>query len=218
MARIHVFADEAGNFDFSRDRGASRYFILTTVTLPDCKVGDALLDLRRELAWSGVELPGHFHATEDKQAVRDLVYGVLAAHEFRVDATILEKAKTYPHLRVDAQRFHKTAWYLHMKRLAPAITSSNDELLVVASSLGTRKQRDYFVRALRDVVAQASSSAVYRSAFWPAGSDPCLEVADYCCWAIQRKWERNDDRSYALISDKIRIEADAFGRGTATYY
>lgn len=28
MAKIHVFADESGNFDFSRTPGASRYFII----------------------------------------------------------------------------------------------------------------------------------------------------------------------------------------------
>jgi len=26
------------------------------------------------------------------------------------------------------------------------------------------------------------------------------KVADYCAWAIQRKWERDDLRSYELIS------------------
>lgn len=53
---MYLFADESGNFDFSRGRGASRYFILTTVTLADTVPGDALLALRRELAWNGVGL------------------------------------------------------------------------------------------------------------------------------------------------------------------
>ena len=35
VARIHVFADEAGNFDFSRNTGATRYFLLTTVVIND---------------------------------------------------------------------------------------------------------------------------------------------------------------------------------------
>jgi hypothetical protein len=30
----------------------------------------------------------------------------------------------------------------------------------------------------------------------PHMSDPCLQVADYCTWAIQRKWERGDERSH----------------------
>lgn len=35
MARVHVFADEAGDFNLSDGRGASRYFILPTVTVED---------------------------------------------------------------------------------------------------------------------------------------------------------------------------------------
>jgi hypothetical protein len=97
MSRVHVFADEAGNFDFSTHRGASRYFILTTVTMGDWRAGDALLNLRRQLAWEGIEqATDDFHATEEKQVVRDRVFAALAPWEFRVDATILEKAKARP--------------------------------------------------------------------------------------------------------------------------
>jgi hypothetical protein len=43
-------------------------------------------------------------------------------------------------------------------------------------------------------------------------------VADYCCWALSRKWEKGDDRSYALIQDKIRSEFDVFRSGRTFYY
>ncbi len=59
---------------------------------------------------------------------------------------------------------------------------------------------------------------VHRVAFWPAESDPCLQVADYCVGAIQRKWERGDHRSYDLIKDKIETEFDAWAVGTRHYY
>jgi hypothetical protein len=39
-------------------------------------------------------------------------------------------------------------------------------------------------------------------------SEPCLVVADYCTWAIQRKWERNDTRSQILLGDKIASETE----------
>ena len=55
-------------------------------------------------------------------------------------------------------------------------------------------------------------------AFWAYESDPCLQIADYCTWAIQRKWEGNDPRSHVLIADKIRSEFDVWQRGTTYYY
>lgn len=78
MADRYVFAGEAGNFDFSRGTGASRYFILCTVDSRDCEVGDALLALRRQLGWRGLHLDRVFHATEDPQTVRDEVFALLA--------------------------------------------------------------------------------------------------------------------------------------------
>ena len=60
MARVHVFADEGGNFDFSRNVGASRYFILTTVTMDTTEVGDALTQLRRGLSWAKDQMPAFF--------------------------------------------------------------------------------------------------------------------------------------------------------------
>lgn len=144
MADRYVFADEAGNFDFSRGSGASRYFILCTVDSKDCEVGD-------------------------------------------------------------------------FKHLARRMRAS-DRLFVAASSLGTKKARGALHTAVDDVVRQLSPCRSHRVAFWPADSDPCLQVADYCTWAIQRKWERQDQRSHALIASKVQSEFDVWARGKVQYY
>ena len=210
----YVFADEAGNFDFSLKQGASRYFILATVTMDDCKVGDDLLHLRRELAWQGLNLDRSLHATTETQAIRDEVFALLGAATFRVDATILEKRKTQPHIRAE-ERFYQMAWWLHFKHVAPQVASSHDRLLVTAASLGTKARRAAFHGAVRRVVDQVSPTLTYQVASWPHESDPCLQVADYCTWAIQRKWEQGDDRSQVLIASKISSEFDV---GAQYYY
>jgi hypothetical protein len=53
-----------------------------------------------------------------------------------------------------------------------------------------------------------------QTTFCPAAADPCVQIADYCAWAIQRKWERADERSYRLIAGKIDHEYDLWARGT----
>lgn len=216
MADRYVFADEAGNFDFSTGQGASKYFVLTTLTAEHCDVGDALLALRRDLGWRGLHLDRVFHATEDPQAVRDEVFAVLASRDFSVDATILEKRKAQPHLRAE-RSLYQMAWFLHFKYLAKRLRSE-DRLFVTASSLGTKKARGALHTAVDDVVHQLSPCASHRVAFWPADSDPCLQAADYCTWAVQRKWESNDPRSHELIAPKLRSEYDVWRRGEVYYY
>lgn len=218
MARTYVFADESGNFDFSRGPGASKYFILTTITMRECSVGHSLLELRRELAWQRLGLSSEFHASTDSQAIRDSVFAAIVQHDFRIDATILDKTKAQPSIRGTDEHFYKMAWYLHMKFVAPRIVGANGELLVVGASLGTRKRRGLFHAAVDDVVRQVSPTIEFRVASWDGASDPCLQVADYCAWAIQRKWESGDERSYALVRPKIVTEFASFASGTATYY
>jgi hypothetical protein len=212
----YVFADEAGNFDFSLKPGASRYFVLTTVALDNCDIGNKLLELRRDLAWRGINLDRHFHATTETQAVRDEVFALLASESFRVDSTILEKRKAQPHLHAK-EYFYQMAWYLHFKFVAPQIASPGDRLLVTAASVGTKRDRADFHWAVERVVRQVSPTVSYQVAFWPFASDPCLQVADYCSWAIQRKWELSDTRSHVLIAGRISSEYDVWRIGTSYY-
>ncbi len=217
MADRYVFADEAGNFDFSTKQGASKYFVLTTVTLDDCKVGHDLMTLRRDLAWRGINLDRGFHATTEVQSVRDEVFQLLSGTAMRIDATILEKRKAQPHLH-DEERFYQMAWYLHFKFVAPQIATPADRLMVTAASLGTKKRVSVFHNAVRRVVKQVAPVTAHQVAAWDHDSDPCLQVADYCTWAIQRKWELNDDRSHVLIASSIRTEFNVWALGKNYYY
>lgn len=214
----YVFADEAGNFDFSRGLGASRYFILCTVTADHCEVGNELLSLRRNLGWRGKHLDRVFHAAKDPQAIRDEVFDLLGGLDFRVDATIFEKRKALPRIRETEQYFYRHVWYYHFKHVGPKVLRPSDRLFVMAASIGTKRRRGAFHGAVDSVVRQVARCASHRVAFWPAESDPCLQVADYCCWAIQRKWEGGDDRSHVLIAPKIRSEFDIWERGGTYYY
>jgi hypothetical protein len=218
VSRIYVFADEAGNFDFSRNRDASKYFILTTVTATDCAVGDALAELRRTMSWEGYDLPEGFHARHDPKPRRARVFGALAPLAFRVDATIIEKAKAMPKIRPTTDRFYQYAWYLHFKYVAPQIAGPKDELHVVAATLETKAKRARFHAAVKDVVRQVSPVASFKTDSWAAATDPCLQAADYACWAVGRKWEHGDPTALGLMAGKVRSEFPVFKHGTKLYY
>ena len=46
--------------------------------MPDCSAGDELLALRRDMVWRGLPVREEFHATEDRQVVRDEVYNFIS--------------------------------------------------------------------------------------------------------------------------------------------
>ena len=205
---------------FSRQHNVSRYFILCSVIMDNCSIASELLDLRRTLVLAGShELKDYFHAAEDKQSVRNAVFDLLQQHDFTVQATIMEKPKAAPSLRATEAGFYGHGFYCHFKHGATHVLDSKDpcDALVTTASLGTNKQRAIFKGAI-DAALGRNQSRNWHADFRPSQSDPCLQVADYCAWAIQRKWERSDCRSYDLIKERIVYEHDLWQSSTVEHY
>ena len=218
MTRLYIFADEAGDFAFKRGPNISRFFVVCTITTHSCSAANALLDLRRELVWEGLKLGEYFHAATDSQGVRNRVFAVLCQQDFEIQATIMEKSKAQSQVRQSNHRFYQYGWYYHFKHGMARYIGAASEFVITAASIGTKKGQIVFTDAVNDVVSQTIRRRQWKTAFWPAGTDPCLQMVDYCTWAIQRKWERDDDRSYALIQNRIVYEYDLWAKGTSHYY
>ncbi len=170
------------------------------------------------MAWEGFDHPGPFHAAHDPAPVRDHVFTLIESQELMVDALIIEKAKATPKLRETDESFYQHAWFYLVKYVVPRLAC--EELLVVTASLGSKKKKRLaFYAAVQDVMRQiARNRMTYRTACWEASSDFCLQIADYCGWAIQRKWEAGDSGPYTRIAAKVRSEYDLFARGATLYY
>jgi hypothetical protein len=89
---------------------------------------------------------------------------------------------------------------------------------VTAASIGTKKERMTYTNALKDVVSQSAEKTPWAVDFRPSMACPMLQAADYCAWAVQRKWERNDTRSLDLIADRFDYEYDLWEKGTKHHY
>lgn len=222
VAIKYLFADESGDLQFLRNGKASRYFAVGTLCADEEQVWalrTRLMRLRDELAWKAQGLDSCFHASPDAQVVRDAVFDALVDLEFRFDITLLEKSKAQPSIRPTEPKFYQYAWFFHLSRAAPQLFHQGDSIQVVAAQMGTRKTRAAFRGAVDDVMAQCLPFRAKRVlAFWRDESDFGLQAADYCTWAVTRKWETGDDRAHRLIRSKIRIESDYFGYGTEHYY
>lgn len=159
-----------------------------------------------------------FHATDDDWPTRNQVLKVIQQHDIRIDTTILEKRKAQPHVRHTNERFYKTAWWLHFKHIAPQIVPRMGELFVIGATIGSKKKKKLFSSAVDDVVSQVSPTTQWRTAGLEAVSDPCLQIADYCCWAVNRKWEQGKDDVLKKLAPQVRTEFDAWRVGSTYYY
>lgn len=218
--RLFLFADEAGCLTFTRAQNVSRHFVICTVALQNCELGSRLLELRRKLAWDGIEIGPYFHASTDRQEVRNHVFDLLAEEDFSVQATILEKSKAQPHVRVTDDVFYRYGWHYHFLYASKRLLHHADEFHLTIASIGTKKKKIVFEDAVRSVISQKKSKKKLTASFWPAQADPCLWIADYCTWAIFRKYESDgkDLRSYSRIARKINYEFNLWSHGSIHYY
>lgn len=95
---LFIFLDESGNLDFSPS--GSRYWSLTALcTFEPVRGRESLLHLMYSLADQGMGQEC-FHATEDKQAVRNEVFSCLDTMDdrFEIHSVIAEKSKAHPAL------------------------------------------------------------------------------------------------------------------------
>lgn len=216
---LYVFLDEAGNLDFSA--GGTRYFLLGAITLERPFRAHPELDtLRHELIEGGLDLE-YFHATEDRQAVRDRVYAKLEPHlgSLRFDSVVAEKRKTGPALQAEQAFYPRMLGYLLRYVLERCRLGDFKEVIVLTDRLPVQKKRSAFEKSIKATLADMlPSTACYRLLHHDSKSHYGLQIADYLTWAVYRKWDRDDRRSYELIRPAIRSEFDLFRTGTTHYY
>jgi hypothetical protein len=224
MKTLYLFLDESGNLDFSPS--GTKYYALTALSTTDpFLIGSKLLRLRYELlpnyaCGQRLEENGYFHASEDAQAVRDQVFKILTVSDpqLRIDVVIAQKNKTHPTLQRQPVEFHKTLGEAALKyAFNRAQWHDYDHVVLVFSSLFDRKKRGILKQAFKSLIKQ-HAGVPFALYFHDSKFDLCNQAVDYFGWAVYRKRESTDARSYDLIKHLVKSEFAIFERGTTEYY
>ena len=216
---VYIFLDESGNFDFSPS--GSKYFTMTAVSF--CRpfpIDEALTQLRFDLIESGTHLE-YFHASEDRQLVRDRVFATIqtAIQSFRADSIIVEKCKTAPAVRQDHRFYPEMLAYL-VRYVANGLDSSKwSEFIVITDRIPVNKKREAVEKAVKKTLAAMLPKNVrYRILHHDSKSCCGLQIADYFGWALFRAWEKDDRRSLEVVKSAFRSQFEIFRHGTTKWY
>jgi hypothetical protein len=218
---LYLYLDEGGDLAFSKK--GTRYFTLTALVSFGWPVwADILPGLKAKLIAEGVNIP-FFHASEDKQRVRDLVFKLLADNlgKFLIDSLVVEKAKTGPALQDHVQFYSRMIGYLLRYRMKGLDPSAVEKVIVITDGLpAAKKKKKAIEKAIKEELSKVhlEGNLTYEIIHDTSKNYSGLQLADYCNWAIFRKWERGDLRSYDLIKSRIRSEFDIFRTGVRYYY
>jgi hypothetical protein len=215
-----MFLDESGDLNFSRS--GSKYYVITALSLTrPFPPLIPLMELKHDLWESDVELE-YFHAAEDSQIVRDQVFNILTASlgSFRVDAVVVEKPKTHPTLQKDHGRFYQKMFEILLKYVLQGQSKAFDKMIICSDVIPVHQKRRSIEKGIKQNLSlwAKQDGNSYAIQYCASKSELNLQVVDYLCWAISRKHERNDLRSYNLIRNCIRSEFDVFQLGTTLFY
>jgi len=109
--------------------------------------------------------------------------------------------------------------YLIRYVLEPKNLRDYTEVIVITDSIPVSRKREAVEKAVKQILSRMLPAGTkYRVLHHASKSCVSLQVADYCSWAIFRKWERGDLRSYDLIRSGMRSEFDIFKFGSRYYY
>ena len=216
---LYLFLDEGGNLDFSKN--GTKYFVLSSLAKErPFYAGKELVELKYELVELGTNLE-YFHAAEDRQAVRNAVFAIIAKYleGVRVDSLIVEKRKTGPALQPVEYFYPRMLGYLLRYVLGKITLSDFQEVIVFTDRVPVNKHREAVEKAVKVTLAEALPAGTrFRVYHHDSKSNLDLQIADYCNWAIYRKWNSGDDRSYNVIGPVVRSEFEIFKTDSQFYY
>ena len=227
MRTLFIFIDESGNFDFSLT--GTKYFVLSAVSTLNPLGKEKLEEIKYDLIKNGTDLE-YFHATEDKQSVRDLVYSFIEnMKDIEIDSVIVQKNKTNPSLYIsEKKKKSKKGGKLYTIALRTLLqyvfcrydnSAKVDQVVIILSSIFDANKRELIKKIIKIYLKQISSKPFYLY-FHESRSDKNTQIADYCCWAIYRKWTDGEIRPYNAVNkgNKIKSEFDIFKTGQTIYY
>ena len=210
----YIFLDEAGNLDFSAN--GTRYFVLTSISMRrPFPVYEALNDYKHDCLEYGLDME-YFHCAADNNHVRKGVFDLIAAHlggmrHMSIDSLVVEKRKTGPALREDMRFYPEMLGHLLKFVLPKELDAGAEEVIVITDKLPVNRKRQAVEKGTRLALAEMLPQGMrYRILHHASRSHYGLLVADYCCWAVFRKWNRNKTHYYDLIKQAVRSEFDIF--------
>jgi hypothetical protein len=235
----HRFLDEAGDTTFyakghtpiiGLQRGVSLSFILGMV-----KFRSPLEPIRQEIrrlqesvandpyfkdVWSIQKKkadPGgyYFHATDDPDAARKVLYDYIKTLDLSFEAVVGRKI---PAIFTRKHHSRESEFYADLlSHLLKNKLQSGGDLILNIAQRGKVTRNIVFQEALDKAVARflkrktpdQIKTLVAFNVQYPR-TEPLLNVTDYICWAVQRVFERGETRYYNFIADRVSLVIDLY--------
>jgi len=204
----YLFLDEGGNFDFSST--GTKYFSLTCIEMTRPFESYFKLDhYKHDCLEYGLNTE-YFHCSENNKYIRKKVFHYIHSHlhELNIDSLVVDKIKTKNELR-DIKHFYPEMLGHLFDSVMKQKDRTNSEIIVITDSIPLNRKKQAVEKAIKETLKH-SIAQPFRILHHASKSHYGLQIADYCNWAIFRKWEKGDTEFYEMLRKNIRSENNIF--------
>lgn len=213
---LFLFIDESGNFDFS-DSGTRHFVMACVAALAPLESAGNLNSLKYDLLSEGYDISS-FHATEDRQFVRDRVFPLIdGLRNIRAHIIYGDKHFAAPPLH-SAENLYALFGKAIMKFVVLAFGKDKyHQIVVIFDQSLTKKKQGAFMAAVKPELK--SLEKPFRIYFHQMKTDANGQIADYICWAKYVVLERNENRPWDSIQQTLKPTSfNIFRYGNTRYY
>ncbi|CAA6800305.1 MAG: Unknown protein [uncultured Campylobacterales bacterium] len=218
---LYIFVDEAGDMDFSLN-GSTHYMFTFLIKRRPFNLHEHIANYRYSLLERNLN-PfidkrlniEAFHACEDNSYVKNELFNIISTFDennVKVYSYILEKPKVDPIKRKEKDRFYIENLSFAIQKLLDKL-EINKNFIIITDRLPVQNNKNKQIGALKKGIKEYLKSKElhtkirYDIFHHSSASSVNLQIVDYICWAIFRKFERNDESYYKRI-EKYLIKID----------
>lgn len=217
-----VFYDKYGNYIVGKE-GCSKILLVGFIrTEKPEELRKAILKLKNEIKSDKYleKIPSikktirSFHAKDDCPEVREKVYKLIVSLDFKAEFFVARKIE-----KIFLRRHKGKANIFYddlIIKLFENKLHKNGRNVIYFATRGNRKRQEPLEDAVRTAVLTFENkwnkkvdSEIKIFPQTPVG-EPCLQIADYMNWAIQRAFVKGDERYYLFVKEKVSYLVDIY--------
>lgn len=210
---LHIFIDEAGNPGFT-DKARHGFLVFAVAWTYEPKfLSDRLTALRFRLLKEGQDLY-QFHAGEDHDPRRQEALRTITAHrDWTFVACVIAKEKVIALERPISILYPKYLSIPLRYVLRVATKPITKKIIICTDNLpGKSDHKPTHAAIKRELGRELDPEIRYHLYHHPIVSNAGLQVADYCAWAVRRKWEDGKTDYYDQLKQHLALpEATPLG-------
>lgn len=208
-----IFLDESGDLGFNfKKKKTSKFFVITSLFVNNQRPIEKIVKkTHSELRKRYKRKRGVLHAVKERPLTRQRLLKRLAEQDIALMTIYLNKSKVYTRLQDEKQILYNYVANILLDRVfAKRIIDFKGRIFLIASRRETNKfLNENFKNYINNQAKNIHRKNIQVEIKTPH-QEKSLQVVDFACWAVFRKYEYGDDSYYNIIKGKIVEESPLF--------